>query len=133
MEKALCEFMADVLDVVKRGGRLVVHHMEFDAGIIAKELARCDLNTLVDQWGKIARDGWCTMDPEIGRWVLQCFNQDAGAEATKSALNLRTLVSFLLPDSKAHLAKHHIAGADAVMHLKVAEKLLRLSADPGRA
>ena len=40
---ALAELMRDDLEVSGRGGRLVCHHLEFDARIIARERSRCKM------------------------------------------------------------------------------------------
>ena len=109
--------MRDTLEVSDGSGRLVCHHLEFDAGIIAKELSRCKMADASKPWVKIARAGICTMDPHIGSWVRQSFNDDRDR---KKMLSLKELVRLLVPERKDLLGKHHTAAADACMVLEVA-------------
>jgi DNA polymerase III epsilon subunit-like protein len=46
----------------KFGGRLVAHHLEFDAGIIKAELLRANMAEAVPVLEKLARAGCCTME-----------------------------------------------------------------------
>ena len=62
------EFMNDMISVYDQGGRIVVHHLEFDCGFIDRELQRAGL-VYSDVWHRIARSGMCTMDPYIGAWL----------------------------------------------------------------
>ena len=73
---ALADLMRAVLDVSSQGGRLVCHQLEFDAGIIAKEISRCKMEEASKLWAEIARAGICTMGPDIGIWIRQSFNDD---------------------------------------------------------
>jgi DNA polymerase III epsilon subunit-like protein len=127
LDLVLSEFMEDVHDVLRRGGRVVAHHLTFDAGIIDRELARCGLHDYQKEWANAARAGCCTMDPEIGRWVRTCFGQDAGPETAKNTMSLKELVRWLLPGSAELLDKHHTAGADAELHLLLYAELCRLA------
>ena len=114
---ALAELMRDALEVSGRGGQLVCHQLELDAGIIARELSRCKMAEASKLWGGIARAGICTMDPQIGSWVRQSCNDDR--EGTKM-YSLKELVRLLVPERKDLLGKHHTAAADACMVLDVA-------------
>ena len=127
---ALAELMRDALEVSGRSGRLVCHHLEFDAGIIAKELSRCKMADASKLWAKIARAGLCTMDPHIGSWVRQSFNEEVHEPETRNTLSLKELVRRLLPERTDLLAKHHTAGADACMVLEVAFALHELALPP---
>ena len=40
-------------------------------------------------------DGVCTMDPDIGRWVCQCFGKDIDSKNTKVTLKLDDLAGML--------------------------------------
>ncbi len=73
LEEVLAEFMEDLRGVVRQGGRLVAHHLDFDLGVIDNELERTGLAHLRKELGQAARAGCCSMDPEIGRWVRMCF------------------------------------------------------------
>ena len=114
---ALAELMRDALEVSRQGGRLVCHHLEFDAGIIARELSRCKMAEASKLWGDIARVGICTMDPQIGNWVKQSFNDN---RKRSKIYSLKELVRLLVPERKDLLGKHHTAAADACMVLEVA-------------
>ena len=46
LQEVLIEFMQDMSDARALGGRLVAHHLEFDAGIVMEELARAGLTHL---------------------------------------------------------------------------------------
>ena len=129
----LSEFIDDLLQVVKgEGGRLVCQHLEFDAGIIANELLRCGMKDAKAQFESIVRAGLCTMSPEIGRWLVQCWGEDCGSAKTTNALALKTIVHRLLPESASLLERQHSAGVDALLHRKVAYALRGLSVAPCR-
>ena len=117
LPQALAELMRDALEVSSQDGRLVCHHFEFDADIIAKEMSRCKMADASKLWADIARAGICTMDPHIGSWVRQSFNDD---RESKKMLSLKELVRLLVPERKILLEKHHTAAADACMVLEVA-------------
>ena len=109
---ALCDFMRDVTDAFARGGKLVSHHIEFDAGIISHELRRCGFESLQTAWDKVAGKGVCTMHPEIGEWVQRCAN----TERDNHVLSLDTLASMTLhADHVALKAPRHRAGPDAML------------------
>ena len=119
LKNAMTIFMQSVADAYELGGRVVIHHLEFDAGIIDKELANAGLDHWRSKWSTIARHGLCTMDPDIGTWVQKCMGRDCGPEDNKPVLALRDAVRFLLPDTDTiqHLkTKLHTAGADAQLH-----------------
>ncbi len=120
------EFLGDVAAAVERGGRVVAHHLEFDAGVISTELERCGLGSLRREWGRFVRTGFCTMDPDVGRWVRSCNGKDPGPSTAKNSTSLKEMVRWLVPRADALLAKHHSAQADAMMHRLVYINLLRL-------
>jgi len=120
----LCEFMADVSEAYSRGGRVVAHHLEFDAGVILQELARCGLHKLHDAWKRIAQEGFCTMDFEVGRWVLTCSGSEVGPQSAKHCLGLKNIVRYLLPERFVMLDQHHDAGVDAQLTRLVYAALL---------
>ena len=134
LRDALVEFMADMQQAAKRGCRVVIHHLEFDAGLIARELANAGLDDLVQAWTAIAKNGFCTMDPDVGKW-LQCYKGRVFEEhESKYVLTLRHMLDLLFPkNDKAHLLKPslHTAAADAQAHRLVYNALrsLALSTD----
>ncbi len=109
----LRDFMADVLEACSSGGRIVLHNLEFDAGIILNELARCGLSEMHGEWKVIAQRGFCTMDYEVGRWVRLCCGEEVGPPTAKHCLGLNDIVRRLLPKSDALMCERHDAGADA--------------------
>ena len=54
LQVVLQEFLADVLPIEKRGGKLVSHHLEFDAGtywsLVMKKLPTKTQNTTWGSW-----------------------------------------------------------------------------------
>ena len=74
-------------------------------------------------------DGVCTMDPDIGRWVCQCFGKDIDSKNTKVTLKLDDLAGmfwtrkFLEEEPKG---PRHTAGRDADLHRAAYIALQRL-------
>jgi len=95
----LQEFMEDVISVSVKGARLCAHHLEFDAGIISEELTRCGMEELQKHWMGIATNkGYCTMNPDAGRWIWQCLGRDVGPTTTQHVKGLSTLLELLVPE-----------------------------------
>ena len=111
LQAALIEFMRDVSETRALGGRLVAHHLEFDAGIVMEELARAGLSHLQDLWREFATCGVCTMDPDIAHWTRDMFCMEQ--VPWKSAIKLEVMCSKLLPGCKHLMSKRHSAGIDA--------------------
>ena len=88
---------------------------QFDAGVVYQELGRCGLTDLQQTWTRIAREGFCTMDPALGRWVLLCKGQQVGAPYVHHTMRLKRILPLLLPDKARILENHHDAGTDAEM------------------
>ena len=95
LASVLEEFMRDVSQACSRGVRVCAHQLEFDAGVIDQELQRCGLESLRLEWARLARCGYCTMNPEAGRWLLQCAGQETGLETTKHILGLVRTMGLL--------------------------------------
>ena len=110
------EFMNDMISVYDQGGRIVVHHLEFDCGIIDRELQRAGL-VYTDVWHRIARSGMCTMDPYIGAWLRRCCGEEVWPGSSKNTLRLKDMVTLIAPASAHLTASAHTAGADAQMHV----------------
>ena len=60
LSDVLAEFMRDAADVAEQGGRVVAHQLEFDGGIIQRELERCRMFDLEKRWFAMATKGFCT-------------------------------------------------------------------------
>ena len=104
--------MKDVMDAAQRGGRLICHHLEFDCGIIDRELRRAGLGDLCSIWEHIAKGGFCTMALEVGEWT-SCA---ADTGKTNHLQTLSTLAKSLLPtDHEALKGQAHRAGSDTLM------------------
>ena len=122
--RPLRDVLIDFMGVVDRaealGARLVVHHLEFDAGNIAQQLADVGLDNMKSQWTAFARKGFCTMDPDIGAWAQRCLGRDVSPdEKSAPMLSLKAAVNLLLPETalvEGLQMYHHTAGADAKLH-----------------
>ena len=123
----LKEFMADVMAEHASGGRICAHHLSFDAGIILRELRRSGLDNLATTWSRIATDGYCTMNKDMGGWLLpQCSKASQRGGSEKEYLSLKTVAEALnIPDRERLLAHHHNAGADAEAAFQVLATVLR--------
>ena len=128
------------MDVMQRahskGGRVVIHNLEFDAGIIDKELTRAGLERWRPLWHDIARQGFCTMDPEVGKWIQMCRGREYDVtQNSHNIMGLTQTVNLLAPFFPAgtdvnefRSNKIHTAGADARMHCLIYIVLRELSA-----
>ncbi len=103
----------------------MAHHLEFDAGIIDCELNRCGLAALREEWRRIARDGFCTMNPELGRWMRVTSGREVGPPTAKHCEGLPATVQVLLPNKSLLLAGLHDAGCDAELTRSIYVKLLK--------
>ena len=122
LTKVVLDMLRDVFYVVGRGGRLCCHNLEFDAGILHAEMKRSDFDDhMLGSWHHAVRDGFCSMQPEIGHWVRQQMGM--GDREHKAPIRLRDLVEALIPNSSELLLDHHDAGNDALMHWLVAREL----------
>ena len=119
LREALLEFMDAMRTVVGNGGRVIIHHLEFDAGIIEQELLNAGLNDIVPVWVDIATNGYCTMDPGVCKWVQICKGRIFEPHENNNVLSLEKLLDLLLPTNKdvqGIKRKLHTAGADAQAH-----------------
>ena len=114
LAEVLQEFMQDVRGAVERNGRVIAHQIEFDAGIILRELRRCGMDDQCREWATIARNGFCTMSPVAGRWLREACGLEVGAPTSQPCLPLKLMTQILAPSLLELLAKrHHEAGVDA--------------------
>ena len=123
MRVVLSELVEVARAVHQQQGRLCSHNLEFDAGLVAVELARADMQEEARVWAEITRDGLCTMDPDVGYWVRKSIG--AWDVSRNVPMRLADMVRALLPDAGALLARHHDAGNDSLMHWLVATALVR--------
>ena len=80
-----------------------------------QELGRCGLLEMQGEWASIARKGYCTMNPVLGRWLLEGSGSEVGPPTTQHALGLSDVLPLLAPDHKGLLQQAHDAGCDAQM------------------
>ena len=120
LRDVLSELLAMVGRAEALGARLVVHHLEFDAGIVAQQLCEAGLAHEREQWVAFARKGFCTMDPDVGAWAQRCMGRDVSPdEKSAPMMSLKAAANLLLPKSdlvEALQKHHHTAGADAQLH-----------------
>jgi DNA polymerase III epsilon subunit-like protein len=125
----LSDFLADVAHVLDLGGTICAHQLEFDAGIVDLELARAGLNmTERKLWENAATHGICTMDPTLTRWSCEIYFEVVGTHSILgrgSPVGLRDMLLALLPHEYQMLKKHHDAGFDAKMTLKLVCEIQR--------
>jgi DNA polymerase III epsilon subunit-like protein len=126
LKTVLSEFLNDMVEVYKKGGRIVSHHLEFDCGIILEEMKRNEV-PMQSEWCAMAKEGVCTMDPTIGKWVHTCFGRDTGPDATQNTMRLQVLAEWLVPESRHLRDKAHTAGADAQLHRLLYFEFLKLA------
>lgn len=117
------EFMDDMMTLYARGWRVVIHHIELDAGIISQELIRADMNNSKTEWESIARRGVCTMCPVLGRWVRQCLNIEISPNMSLNTMRLDIMLKHLAPDGTVSRS----AGSDAEKHVILYFALQRLA------
>lgn len=120
---ALERMVTSVLDAVNAGYRIVSHHLEFDAGIIAAELVRADLCHLSVPWARAVMNGFCTMSPDVAVWVREMMRiQDMPYFIP---MRLKDIVGGLMPNAKGLLGLHQRAGSEARTHWHVYAEFLR--------
>ena len=93
----------------------MAHQLEFDGGIVLEELNWCNLVGLQKVWTNAARNGYCTMNPEIGRWIRQNCGED-GTSESKPCVGLKRTTELVLPHRLEFLvANHHKADVDSLV------------------
>ena len=116
LRDVLNKFMQEMSELHQAGARIVVHHLEFDCGIISKELGRACLDEFQEQWAIIARNGLCTMDPSIGKWVRTCKGLELAPCHSGNTMKLDDMLRCLVPDACCRGARHS-ASCDARLHV----------------
>ena len=114
LQEVLEEFMHDLMLHMDVGGKVVAHHLEFDAGVIYREFKRCGLNSRADEWMRLARQGFCTKSPELGCWLKQACGEQVAHENAKHSMGLLSVCQKLLPEVALPRDVHN-AGTDANM------------------
>ena len=126
LAQVLEEFLDDMRAARAAGGRVISHHLEFDAGIIAREIDNAGLGSRRREWESFVRQGFCTMDPSVGRWLRECSGMQTAAEANRNIMKLSALVEALRPYGSWPRWVQHTAGDDAHIHFAIYGALLEL-------
>ena len=81
------------------------------------------------EFREAARKGFCTMEPNVDKWVRICFGKDTSEKnLVENIMGVKELVQMLMPDRAGNLLKkHHNALADAEMHLAFFAGLCQLA------
>ena len=142
VKMALDMFMHAMQRADRRGARIVVHHLEFDAGIIDKELASAGLQHWRPQWQAMAKAGFCTMDPTVGEWIQRSCGRDFDkCENSMSVMSLQKTIELLSPILPTHEVVQnfranglHTASSDAQLHCLIYKAMRELASnDPALA
>ena len=125
IRNVLHEFMSDMMEAVSlNGGRVVIHHLELDAAIISHELHRAGMRRMQEMWESIARRGICTMDPELGRWVRQCFDFETSPNINLNTMRLNFMLNRLVPPEEGTVSR--VTGSEKHVMLYLAlQRLLK--------
>ena len=118
--EVLEEFMCEAWSLYEKGGVVVSHHLEFDAGIIDEELKRCGMESWRARWKLIASHGICTLDLDIQAWFQSAFGNLQSKGEKTLVMSLANSISLFYPkDPKIRklLQTAHTAGADAELHI----------------
>ena len=86
---------------------------------IDAEMQRYGLQEWCDQWRRIARKGFCTMDPDVMHWAQRCVGRDLDAGEKSLVMSLPKAVALFVrqtPTTHNVLALKSTAGADAQLH-----------------
>ena len=121
LASVLREMFADIKDACQKGGRICAHQLEFDAGVLAAEMGALGFDDMRVEWSSMVKNGICTMDPDIAKWVRAQIGWNDVAKFVP--LKLTDAMTELLPEY-AHLVKcHHDAANDCYMHWLLARDL----------
>ena len=111
MKDALIQLMKDIVTAYDTGGIIVAHQLEFDGGVIYEELGRCGLTDMQAKWAEMVKKGFCTMSPQVGRWLLRSNGKEVGPSTVQHTVRLNELAKMVLPQQDN--IKQHDAECDA--------------------
>ena len=129
--RVLAALLADFADVRGYGGRVCGHQLEFDMGVIKREMERAGLHDELEVWSQAATDGFCTMHPDITGWACAELIERTRHHTSMGhimVISLADMVRALLPGQVALLKQHHDAGTDSRMTWLVLRELFRHAA-----
>ncbi len=131
LSEVLAEFLGDVQNLVRAGGRVCAHQLEFDAAIIDAELGRCEAGVELKQvWREAARGGLCTMNPVLTAWCCESYRRTVdrygdGEKNRDMPCALGAVAWTLVPPCQELRAKDHDAGNDSCVGWLVVSRLHR--------
>ena len=128
VKHALEEFCSEVFGVCERGGRVVGHHLDFDATLIAQELQYAGMLEMLPRWEACIKKGFCSMSPHVGGWIRSQAGDAIEYMGDRIPVRLSDAVATLIPDGTKLLIEHHDAGRDAAMHWLLYRELARRAA-----
>ena len=129
----LCQMLEEACACCDAGGRVAAHHIGFDAIIVFYELERAGLNHLQEKWANMVRQGICTMDPDVARWVRNSagLRDDRGNDISwRIPIGLKDMLSILAPQHTTLRKGHHSADVDATMRWLICRGLVRVDGRP---
>ena len=109
----MSEFISDIKTNFEKGGRIVGHHLEFIATVVANELKRCGLGHMEGLWAEMVSAGLCTMDPELGKWVRTCMQWPTAPSARGNMLSVDEIYRSLCLQAPQGNEKGRASGVDA--------------------
>ena len=93
--------------------------------VIYEELGGCGLASLQTDWRDIAGKGYCSMNPVVGKWLLQCSRDEIGPHTT---LALDKMTGYLFSEAEKKKlgvpVKRHCADEDAQITQMIYRALL---------
>ena len=125
----MAEFISDIFTLAEKGAKVVIHHLEFDATIISRELERVGLTWAQETWARIARAGVCTMDPGIGKWLRESSAMEIANSFNANTLKLVDVAEAVGVQAKSVDGRLHAAGFDARLHASVYRALVTKAKD----
>ncbi len=132
IETVLNDFLADVIEVGMKGGRLISHDVSFHGSVVARELTRCSMMALQKHWKAMLRFAICLKDHDIGRWLLESHNHECTQKPSATALSLKQALRLLLPEHIATPLQGRTSLESAAVCLKMARALNELTIPPCR-
>ena len=127
LRDVLTELLDDMREARRRGGRLLCHHMEFTAGLIANEMDNAGLESRKAEFADLVREGLCSMDPDFGLWLRQVAGMQIFRDNIRNIMKFTAVVDALRPYRATWPAwRQHVASEDARMLVCVLQGLLEL-------
>ena len=130
MKTALEEFMTDVLDMVRQGGRLWGHHIAWHGFVIEHHLDQLAMHALQKTWGHVLREGISLCDSVIGGYVKESCGETCTQRPSDNTLSLQGLILRVLPDYAASRQYAPTPIENAAIILRLVHSLYELVLPP---